>query len=410
MNLMRVAVGSWLALGIQAAIGQDVTSISRDMELHGNPLSPKAADINSKVSGVSLQGFDTGIPTSLLSKIAQTPLSEPMGTSRSAKDAQIYRAISPSVVLVVNKGGLGSGSLLSSTGDVLTNYHVVKGYSTVAVVFKPTLEGAEPTRDDIKVGQVVKYDEITDLALIKVTEVPVGRSPIRLGSTEEISVGADVHAIGHPTGETWTYTTGIISQYRMGYNWTNDGEDVKHKADIIQTQTPINPGNSGGPLVGDTGNLIGVNSFKATGEALNFAVSVDDVKRFLLRSGSRPAKTVSDQKKADCTPKALTKFRDKDNSETITSYDMFCDGKTSGEYITPDKQTDAVFLRVDRNGDGKADVIFYDLKRVGKWNISFWDEKYNGQWNLVGYHDDGTLKASRFESYAAYQKRIASNQ
>jgi hypothetical protein len=89
---------------------------------------------------------------------------------------------------------------------------------------------------------------------------------------------------------------------------------------------------------------------------------------------------------------------------------MFCNGKTSGEYVTPDAQTDAVFLRVDRNGDGKADVIFYDLKRLGKWNISFWDEKYNGQWNLVGYHDDGTLKASRFESYAAYQKRLASNQ
>jgi S1-C subfamily serine protease len=279
----------------------------------------------------------------------------------------------------------------------------------VAVVFKPTIEGAEPTRDDIKVGQVVKYDEITDLALIKVSDVPMGRTPIRLGVNEEISVGADVHAIGHPTGETWTYTTGIISQYRMGYSWKSDGEEFKHKADIIQTQTPINPGNSGGPLVSDAGSLIGVNSFKATGEALNFAVSVDEVKRFLLRSGSRTAKKIADEKKADCTPKALTKFRDKDNSATITSYDMFCNGKTSGEYVTPDKQADAVFLRVDRNGDGKADIIFFDLKRRGKWDISFWDEKFSGQWTLVGYHDDGTLKASRFESYSAYQKRLASN-
>jgi hypothetical protein len=89
---------------------------------------------------------------------------------------------------------------------------------------------------------------------------------------------------------------------------------------------------------------------------------------------------------------------------------MFCNNKASGEYVVPDKQTDAIFLRVDRNGDGKADVIFFDLKRVGKWNISYWDEKYNGQWSLVGYHDDGTLKASRFESFAAYQKRLASNQ
>jgi V8-like Glu-specific endopeptidase len=215
----------------------------------------------------------------------------------------------------------------------------VKGYANVAVVFKPAVEGTQPTRDDIKVGQVVKYDEITDLALIKVSEIPVGRNPLRLGNTDEISVGADVHAIGHPTGETWTYTTGIISQYRMAYNWKNEGEDFKHKADIIQTQTPINPGNSGGPLVSDTGNLIGVNSFKATGEALNFAVSVDEVKRFLLRTGNRAAQKSIDEKKADCVPKALSKYRSKDNSAAVTSYDMFCNGKASGDMSFPISQT-----------------------------------------------------------------------
>jgi hypothetical protein len=153
-----------------------------------------------------------------------------------------------------------------------------------------------------------------------------------------------------------------------------------------------------------------VNSFKAKGEGLNFAVSVDEVKRFLLRVGNRTAQKATDEKKIDCTPKALTKYRDKGDAATITSYDMFCNGKVSGEYVIPDKQASAVFLRVDRNGDGKADVIFFDLKRLGKWDISYWDEKYNGQWSLVGYHDDGTLKPSRFESYAAYQKRLASNQ
>jgi S1-C subfamily serine protease len=380
------------------------------MELPGNPLSSKSADANSNASSTNLKGFDSGIPTMLLSKIAETAISEPTGVSRSAKDAQIYRAISPSVVLIVVKDGLGSGSLLSTTGEILTNNHVVKGYSNVAVVFKPSIEGAQPTRDDIRIGQVVKFDEIADLALIKVSEVPAGRSPIRLGSSDEISVGADVHAIGHPTGETWTYTTGIISQYRMSYAWSADGDEVKHKADIIQTQTPINPGNSGGPLISDTGNLIGVNSFKGAGEALNFAVSVDEVKRFLLRSGNRSAKKIVSEKKAECSPKAIAKSRSKDNSATITSYDMFCNGKVSGEYVAPDKQTDAAFLRVDRNGDGRADVIFYDLKRTGKWDISFWDEKYSGQWTLVGYHDDGTLKVSRFESYSSFQKRLASNQ
>jgi S1-C subfamily serine protease len=73
----------------------------------------------------------------------------------------------------------------------------------------------------MKLGHVVKYDEITDLALIKVVEVPTGRNLVRLGDASDIGVGVDVHAIGHPTGEAWTYTTGVISQGDYSVRWTN---------------------------------------------------------------------------------------------------------------------------------------------------------------------------------------------
>ena len=211
---------------------------------------------------------------------------EMRGTTRSAKDAQLYKAISPSVVYVVNKQGFGSGSLLDAAGDILTNWHVVNGYEDVAVIFKPMVEGQVPTRDDIKLAHVIKYDEIADLALIKASETPAQRNPIQLGGPGEIAVGLDVHAIGHPEGEAWTYTTGVISQYRQGYGWREKGDNFEHRANIIQTQTPINPGNSGGPLLSDSGNLIGVNTFKDPGsEGLNFAVSVDEVRKFLARGG-----------------------------------------------------------------------------------------------------------------------------
>ena len=313
------------------------------------------------------------------------------------------------MVLVATKEGFGSGSLLDTAGNILTNWHVVKGYEYVAVIFKPTLEGKEPTRDDIKRGRVVKYDEIADLALVKVSEVPPGRSPVRLGDASEIAVGMDVHAIGHPTGEAWTYTTGVISQYRQSYEWKAEGDPIKHKADIIQTQTPINPGNSGGPLLGDSSSLIGVNSFKAGGEGLNFAVSLDEVRKFLAHSGNRIAQT-SSAKKSDreCKPKQLSKFRNESNDATIVSVDMFCTGKDTGELVTPDDKSQAIYLRLDRNGDGHADVIFFDLKRSGRWDLSFWDENYTGNWTLVGYHDDRSLKPTRFESYAEFQKRVAS--
>jgi S1-C subfamily serine protease len=84
------------------------------------------------------------------------------------------------------------------------NWHVVRGYEYVGVVFKPNVEGKEPTRNEIKLGGVVKYDEIADLALIKASDVPTGRTLVRLGESSEIAVGIDVHAIGHPTGEAWS--------------------------------------------------------------------------------------------------------------------------------------------------------------------------------------------------------------
>ena len=86
----------------------------------------------------------------------------------------------------------------------------------------------------------------------------------------------------------------------------------------------------------------------------------------------------------------------------------FVQERNTGELVTPDDQTQAIFLRVDRKGNGRADVIFFDLKRSGRWDLSFWDENSSGQWTLVGYHDDGSLKPTRFESYAEFQKRVAS--
>jgi S1-C subfamily serine protease len=411
---MRAVAGLsalFLILGSAAALAQAATlpsEPSMKMEMHGSAVTGSSAVQNPLSSGVD--EFSSDIPTNQISKFANstTPL-DVTGAVRSAKGRQLYLAVSPAVVLVATKEGFGSGSLLDTAGNILTNWHVVKGYEYVAVIFKPTVEGKEPTRDDIKRGRVVRYDEIADLALVKVSEVPTGRTPVRLGDTSEIAVGMDVHAIGHPTGEAWTYTTGVISQYRQGYEWKAEGDPIKHKADIIQTQTPINPGNSGGPLLSDSSSLIGVNSFKAGGEGLNFAVSVDEVRKFIARPGNRMEQTPT-AKKGDrgCKAKELSKFRSEQNDATVVSFDMFCTAKDTGELVTPDDQSQAIFLRLDRNGDGRVDLIIFDLKRSGRWDLSFWDENFTGHWTLVGYHDDGSLKPTRFESYAEFQKRTAS--
>jgi S1-C subfamily serine protease len=393
-------------LALMLTVGS-AAALAQEFEVPLSNLPSAMGDRGAALSGTPTATLPSGefvglddLPTARLSKAASEPVSELTGWTRSAKGAQIYRATSPSVVLIVTKDGLGSGSLISASGEVLTNWHVINGYRDVAVVFKPNVEGRAPSREDIKLGQVVRCDETADLALVKVAELPSGRKPIMLGDSSEISVGADVHAIGHPTGEAWTYTTGVISQYRLGYEWT--AEKFNHKADVIQTQTPINPGNSGGPLISDSGTLIGINTFKAAGsEGLNFAISVDDAKRFV----TRPANKLSER--PVCTPKAFSSWRNKANDSTVTAYDITCSGKPNANYIVPDKKSDAILLAWDRNGDGQPDVVFFDFKRQGKWELSYWAENFDGHWTLVGYHDDGSLKPSRFESYDTYKRRLA---
>jgi hypothetical protein len=92
----------------------------------------------------------------------------------------------------------------------------------------------------------------------------------------------------------------------------------------------------------------------------------------------------------------------------VIAYDLTCTGKINANYVIPDKTAEAIVLTLDRNGDGRPDVMFFDLQRRGKWDLSFWDEDFKGYWTLVGYHPDGGIQPSTVESYENYRKRLAS--
>jgi len=354
-----------------------------------------------------LEVLDGALPMARISTASHEKYSEAFGSARSAKDAALYRLASPSVVRILTASGSGSGTLIGTSGEILTNFHVVKGQTNVAVVFKPTIEGTTPTRDEMKLGRVIKFDETVDLALVQVMDVPDGRTPLRLGDASEMAIGADARAIGHPMGEAWTFTKGVISQYRVGYQWAV--ENINHKADVIQTQTPIKPGNSGGPLIGDSGALIGVNTFKEPkAEGLNFSVSVDEVKKFIARRGGDVAQSNEPAAVGEtCKLKEISRFRSKEGDATVIAYDTLCSGRANANYIIPDNKTDAIKYLVDRNGDGKPDVIYFDMKQLKRWDVSFWDEKFDGHWTLVGYHPDGKITPSSFESYDKFLSRQA---
>lgn len=386
----------WLGLGLAlvAAGGAASAETASDLPQAGKPGSVDAAALptgDRQVNGVSLARIEAALDNI----VAPPPdLSASIGGSHSA---QLYRRLSPLVVLVVTDDGLGSGSLITSDGYVLTNNHVIIGFDTVGVILKPQGEGDVPSDADAFAADVVKLDEVADLALLKIRNWP-DSGYIELGDADAISVGDDVHAIGHPKGETWTYTKGVISAMRRGYNWAYDNE-FKHQADVIQTQTPINPGNSGGPLFDDDGRLIGVNSFgDEQSQGLNFAVSVREVSRFLTASADRYAEAVTPPAKPqECTPVVVFTGRSAEDDADIRMTDDNCDGYAETVEVWYDDSSRGYAVEFDDNQDGRWETAIYDNNNDGRWDYSLYDTDSDGVIDLRGLHPDGAWDPSEYE-------------
>ena len=319
--------------------------------------------------------------------------------TRGAKDARVYQAASPSVVLIVTKEALGSGVLIDANGRIVTNLHVVGDNKEVGVVFKPRVEGAKVGDADLHRAKVIRRDEVADLALIEVTEIPAGVKPLAIAGSSAVQVGSDVHAIGHPTGEAWTYTRGIVSQIRRDYTWRAE-DKISHTATVIQTQTPINPGNSGGPLLDDDLELVGINSFSGEGEGLNFAVSAEDVKAFLARTEDRLVDKAAKKAVAakDCKHKVLDERPSKDPVGVEYSMDSDCDGEADYVMIVPDKKREPISFLFDDDGDGKVDTIVLDTDRDDHPDYALYDTDGNGKIDMEGKfrnHEDEPYRYER---------------
>jgi S1-C subfamily serine protease len=141
--------------------------------------------------------------------------------------------------------GTGSGFIINPDGEILTNYHVVNGSSSLTV-----------TLSDKKVytARIINHNGANDLALIRIN---AGRKlpTLKLGDSNSLVVGQKVLAIGNPFQFEGTLTTGIVSSLGR----TIETED-SHLEGMIQTDAAINPGNSGGPLLDSHGNVIGINT------------------------------------------------------------------------------------------------------------------------------------------------------
>ncbi len=140
----------------------------------------------------------------------------------------------------------GSGIVVDTQGDILTNAHVVSSASQIRVTFS---DGRSAT------GQVKGVDQSADLAVVKVSVSADQLHSLPLGNSDTLQVGDTALAIGSPFGLQGSFTAGIIS----GLNRGTTAPNGRALTGMIQTDAPINPGNSGGALLNGRGQLIGVN-------------------------------------------------------------------------------------------------------------------------------------------------------
>lgn len=217
-----------------------------------------------------LLGTCIGLGTLLIQE--KNKLADTSYTSSVKKAApsvvNIYtQTASPNSILERNNSphtiNLGSGVIMSKSGYILTNYHVVQNASHIVVGLHDDRQAE---------ARLIGSDPATDLAVLKI-DLP-NLTPIELGNSQTIQVGDKILAIGNPFGIGQTVTAGIISAKARNSIGLHSYEN------FLQTDAAINPGNSGGALVNLKGQLIGISSaiYSSTGgsQGIGFATPVND--------------------------------------------------------------------------------------------------------------------------------------
>ena len=173
--------------------------------------------------------------------------------------ANTYSIVSGRTELV--EQATGSGVVITTQGHVVTNYHVVEGASDVQVLWQDQYLSAE----------VVGVDELTDLAVLRVTE-NVTLPAAQMGRAEDVRVGDWAVVIGNPLGQQFaeTVTVGVISALNRELS---DSSIVK----MMQTDAAINSGNSGGGMFNTKGELIGIPSLKFSASGRDGIASIEGI-------------------------------------------------------------------------------------------------------------------------------------
>jgi serine protease Do len=239
--------------------------------VNGEPTEIGATTINKRVY------VDVAQLSNVLNlKVSQSNNSINITNKNDDVIPEIITEVGPSVVGIIGNTtaeegsseglALGTGIVIKSGGEILTNAHVVEDMTRIAVVLS----------DGSGYDARIKYiDKATDLAVIKIDKI--GLLPAKFGKASDIIIGKTAIAIGTPLSfqNRNSASVGVIS----GLNRSIDGF---YEYKLIQTDVAINPGNSGGPLVNLSGEVIGINSITTlNAQGLNYAIPIETIQYVL---------------------------------------------------------------------------------------------------------------------------------
>jgi S1-C subfamily serine protease len=182
------------------------------------------------------------------------------GSAQAVAHIQVTKkSQNPRTKKMEDRGGSGSGFVISTDGYIVTNNHVIEGADSIKATFA---NGVTLNVD------LIGADPSTDIAVIKVYEGEL--KPLQFANSDLLEPGQIAIAIGNPMGLQHTVTTGVVSATGRTLR-ANNGRLID---DIIQTDAALNPGNSGGPLINSQSKVIGVNTAMIpSAQGLCFAVS-----------------------------------------------------------------------------------------------------------------------------------------
>jgi S1-C subfamily serine protease len=267
-----LAVAALLALVLAGCSGNDTASLFEQPT--DVPAGPSATSAPAATPGEAT-AMPSAQPVPVVLQAA-TAIPEAAQQQLDAEEqivAEVFDQRAPAVVRITTGQGLGSGFLIDTDGHIITNNHVVAGSQNgqVRVAFSGLFE---------TLGQVVGTDPNSDVAVVKVAEMPEGVAALELGDSNQVRVGMRTIAIGNPLEQDRTVTTGIVSAIGRTISEQDTGYAI---GGAIQTDAAINPGNSGGPLLNSRGQVIGMNtailSQSGTSSGIGFAVPVNLIKK-----------------------------------------------------------------------------------------------------------------------------------